>query len=129
MSRLQAPLADNASGLLMDRAPRSSTNWIAVIRTKEGVEIPCNVKDVSKSGAKIGVPSSYQLPESFMLKVIGKDFVLQVSLVWRSGNFVGVKIDQVGKLAVRVEADLTQNEATQASHHLIGSRRSRVSKF
>ncbi|MDB5645774.1 MAG: hypothetical protein JWQ05_1443, partial [Methylobacterium sp.] len=38
------------------REERSPTNWIATIRLRDGTEIPCTVKDVSKSGAKIGIP-------------------------------------------------------------------------
>ena len=116
-----------------ERATRAETNWIALIRTSEGVEIPCSVKDVSKTGAKIGVPASYPLPDSFMLKVLGKDFVCRVSLAWRRGHFAGVRIEQIGKIAQRPPALPKQSDVSQctlgAQHKAIGSHRSRISSF
>ncbi|WP_103712234.1 PilZ domain-containing protein [Methylobacterium sp. V23] len=120
---------DDDSDLVL-RAPRAETNWIAIIRTLDGVEIPCNVKDVSRTGAQIGVPASCPLPDVFMLKILGKDFVCRVSLAWRKGNFVGVHIEQFGKIAPRGERiEDTKAQATDASYKAIGIRRSRVSAF
>jgi len=114
----------------IERAPRNETNWIATIRTFDGAEIPCTVKDISKTGARIGLPSSCQLPDSFMLKVIGKDFVCRVSLAWRKGNFVGVHIEQFGKVASKVRnVEEAKSQAHDASYKAIGARRSRVSTF
>ena len=120
---------DDNSDLAL-RAPRAETNWIAMIRTLDGVEIPCNVKDVSKTGAQIGVPASCPLPNIFMLKIIGKDIVFRVSLAWRKGNFAGVHIEQIGKLAPKVErAPEPRQQTVDASYKAIGVRRSRVSSF
>lgn len=80
------------------REERSPTNWIATIRLRDGTEIPCTVKDVSKSGAKIGVASAQVLPEVFMLRIIGRDFLCLVRLAWRRGDYVGVRIERVGKV-------------------------------
>jgi hypothetical protein len=114
----------------VERAPRNETNWIATIRTYEGVEISCTVKDISKTGARIGLPSSCQLPDKFMLKVIGKDFVCRVSLAWRKGNFVGVHIDQFGKIAPKTEnTEEAKAQTTDGSYKAIGVRRSRMSSF
>ncbi|WP_292513227.1 PilZ domain-containing protein [Methylobacterium sp.] len=112
------------------REPRSETNWIALIRLLDGTEISCNVKDISKSGARLGVPSRYELPETFMLKVVGRNFVCLVKLAWRRGNYVGVRIERVGKLPdpVRVEEPAVAN-STAPEYKAIGSRRSRVSSF
>jgi hypothetical protein len=120
---------DNNSDVIA-RAPRADTNWIAIIRTLDGVEIPCNVKDVSKTGARIGVPASCPLPDVFMLKIVGKDIVCRVSLAWRKGNFVGVHIEQFGKVAPRVEKAVeTRQQTADASYKAIGVRRSRMSSF
>lgn len=81
-----------------ERAPRSDTNWAGVIRTTDGLEIGCKIKNVSKTGAKIAVSEAYHLPETFMLK-FGKDFVLRVRLAWRKGNFAGLKVEQITKLS------------------------------
>ncbi|POR40270.1 hypothetical protein CRT23_24795 [Methylobacterium sp. V23] len=65
-----------------------------------------------------------------MLKILGKDFVCRVSLAWRKGNFVGVHIEQFGKIAPRGERiEDTKAQATDASYKAIGIRRSRVSAF
>lgn len=120
---------DDNSDVIM-RAPRADTNWIAIIRTLDGVEIPCNVKDVSKTGARIGVPASCPLPDVFMLKIVGKDIVCRVSLAWRKGNFVGVHIEQFGKIAPKAEqAEEKKRETADASYKAIGVRRSRMSSF
>ena len=128
MSSESQPLP--GEGLFGEREARTDTNWIAVIRTSEGIEIPCTVKDVSKTGAKIGVPASYHLPENFMLRVLGKDFVCKVAMAWRKGNFVGVRIERIGKLPQRhAETVADAGKAAASQHQAIGSRRSRISAF
>ena len=126
-------MPEGATSSFGARAPRNETNWIGVIRTSEGVEIPCTVKDVSKTGAKIGVPASYSLPDSFMLKVVGKDFVCRVTLAWRKGHFVGVRIEQIGKVAQKRAVAAEHPEAPKITvgtqHKAIGSHRSRISSF
>lgn len=113
-----------------ERAPRNETNWIGLIRTFDGIEIPCTVKDISKTGAKIGVPASYHLPDSFMLKVVGKDFVCRVRLAWRRGHFAGLVIEQIGKIASKpTPVGEVHRTAADTSYKAIGTRRSRVSTF
>jgi hypothetical protein len=112
-----------------EREARAETNWIGVIRTSEGIEIPCTVKDVSKTGARIGVPASYHLPETFMLRVLGKDFVCKVAMAWRKGNFVGVRIERIGKLPQKQAETIADSETVASKHQAIGSRRSRISAF
>ncbi len=92
--------ADKPDELVSRREDRNSTNWIATIRLADGSEIPCTVKDVSKSGAKIGVPGRQPLPDTFLLRVIGKDFLCRVRLAWRRGDYAGVRIERVGKVPV-----------------------------
>ncbi|CAA2139592.1 MULTISPECIES: PilZ domain-containing protein [Methylobacterium] len=95
------------------REDRNSTNWIANVRLPDGREIPCTVKDVSKSGAKLGIPAYHALPESFLLRIIGRDFVCMVKLAWRRGDYVGVRIERVGKVAPpRVRDEPPQPVAT-----------------
>ena len=80
------------------REERSPTNWIATIRFRDGTEIPCSVKDVSKSGARICVGANQALPPVFMLRIIGRDFLCLVRIAWRRGDYVGVRIERVGTL-------------------------------
>lgn len=69
---------DAGQAAFSDRAQRNKTDWLGLIRTPDGHENPCTVEDVPNTGAKIAVPASYALPDSFMLKVVGKDFVVRV---------------------------------------------------
>ncbi|MBB2961628.1 PilZ domain-containing protein [Methylobacterium sp. R2-1] len=112
------------AALIARREERTSTNWIALIRLFDGTEIPCNVKDISKSGAKLGVPETYVLPSAFMLRIVGRDFVLRVNLAWRRGNYAGVRIERIAKLTVPEEKKAVTEEQTP-DYSSIGTRRSR----
>ena len=106
------------------RAPRNTTNWIGLIRTPDGAETPCTVKDVSKTGAKIGVPAHIELPNDFMLKIIGMDYVCSVNLAWRAGSLAGVRILQLAKLPPKPLTTQHQAEAAdRAPHQSLGTRR------
>ena len=103
-------------GTVARREERNPTNWIATIRLRDGTEIPCNVKDVSKSGAKIGVPAYHPLPDTFILRIIGRDFLCMVKLAWRRGDYAGVRIERVGKVPppVAPAADRSEPAAPRA---------------
>lgn len=90
---------ESPGGYVQRREARRDVNWIGLIRLPDGSEIPTTVKDISQSGAKLAVPSSYVLPRRFMFKVIGQNFVCAVQLAWRRGDYAGVRIERVGKLA------------------------------
>lgn len=107
------------------REERTATNWIALIRLFDGTEIPCNIKDISKSGAKLGVPEAYILPASFMLRILGRNFVLRVNLAWRRGNYAGVRIERIAKLTVAEEKKPAATDQLPPNYSSIGSRRSR----
>ncbi|GJD83385.1 PilZ domain-containing protein [Methylobacterium haplocladii] len=80
------------------REERTEANLIAVIRLPDGSDIRCVVKDVSKSGAKLGIPRGCALPETFLFKVNGRDFVFQVRLAWQRDCYAGVRIERIGRL-------------------------------
>jgi len=80
-----------------ERSPRSETDWPGAIRTSDGLEIQCKIKNVSKTGAKVEVSEAYYLPETFLLK-FGKNFVCRVRLAWRRGRFTGLKVEQISKI-------------------------------
>ncbi len=113
------------AALVARREERTTTNWIAMIRLFDGTEIPCNVKDISKSGAKLGVPASYELPATFMIKILGRDFVLRVNLAWRRGNYAGVRIERIAKLPVPEEKKAPASPEPTPDYRSIGSRRER----
>ncbi|GJE57460.1 PilZ domain-containing protein [Methylobacterium thuringiense] len=122
----------NGSNAMITRAEeRRDTTWIAMIRLDDGTEIPCTVKDVSKSGAKLGGPSNCLLPETFRFRVLGRDFVCSVKLAWRRGEYAGVVIEQVGKLkppAVQ-EPAAAPPQATPDGNKVLQARRSRFSGY
>lgn len=119
--------ADAPQAQVDRREERKDTNWIAVIRLLDGTEIACNVKDVSPSGARLGIPSTQELPDTFMMKVVGRDFVCLVRQAWRRGNFVGVHIERIGKLAPDKKAEAKPQQAS--GYTSLGSRQSKVSSF
>ena len=80
------------------REERTETSMVATIRLKDGTEIPCIVKDVSKSGAKLGIPRDCVLPESFMFKMNGRDFIFLAKLAWQRDRYAGVRIERIAKL-------------------------------
>jgi len=65
-----------------------------------------------------------------MLKIIGKDIICRVSLAWRKGNFVGVHINQFGKIAPKTgNTEEAKAQIPDGSYKAIGVRRSRMSSF
>ena len=50
----------------------------------------CVVRDLSDSGAKLGVSSRAKLPPEFILWFVQRKLKLRVRLRWREGEFVGV---------------------------------------
>lgn len=113
------------------REERKATNWIAKIRFFDGNEIATSIKDISASGARLAIPESIELPERFMFRVIGHDFVCAVRVAWRRGSQVGVRIERVGKL----EAKPVKPQQVEASPETADAadpqrlRRSRISHF
>jgi hypothetical protein len=125
------PTSVDAALLERRSEARTSTNWIAMILLVDGTEIPCTVKDVSKSGARLGVPDTVVLPEIFQLKVLGYTFLFRVRLVWRSDHCTGVRIEQFGKTPPRVapEESKAPAEPPETYTALRGQRWSRFSRF
>ncbi|MCE4222860.1 PilZ domain-containing protein [Methylobacterium sp. C25] len=111
--------------------PRTPTNWIGKIRLSDGEEIACTVKDVSKSGARLGLPDTVALPESFQLKVVGYDFLFNVRSVWRKNHCAGVRIERFAKQPPpAIEPEKPKPEADPAeTSRLIGRRLSRFSPY
>ncbi|GEO98880.1 PilZ domain-containing protein [Methylobacterium haplocladii] len=122
-----------ADAALLERRsePRTPTNWIAMILLSDGTEIPCTVKDVSKTGARLGLPDTVALTEDFSLKVLGYAFLLRVKLVWRSGHCAGVRIERFGKAPPPAPAseDTKAPVKTVERYTALGCRRSRFSKL
>ncbi|AWN42771.1 PilZ domain-containing protein [Methylobacterium durans] len=71
---------------------RHETMRLATIILEDGEQIPCMIRDMSVSGAKLGVARRYQLPETFMLTIAGRNLTCRVQRAWRRGDFVGVSL-------------------------------------
>jgi hypothetical protein len=109
------------------REERKDTDWIAKIRLFDGQEIATTVKNVSPSGALLTVPETMELPDRFMFRVIGRDFVCAVKMIWRRGSSVGVQIERVGKLdpkAIKpIEAPAPESAAPELANSKVTGRR------
>ena len=85
-------------GHVARREKRVGTNLVGTIRLPDGTELPCVIRDISQSGAKLGVPGSRALPERFMFKMNQRDLIFQVRLAWRRQHYAGVRIERIAKL-------------------------------
>lgn len=54
------------------------------------VLVNCVIRDLSQTGAKLGVPSSARLPANSDLWLIQGEARMRVVVKWRDGDFVGV---------------------------------------
>ena len=50
----------------------------------------CVIRDLSDSGAKLGVSHKVKLPPEFTLWLVQRKMKLRVHLRWRDGDYVGV---------------------------------------
>ena len=53
----------------------------------------CIVRDLSDTGAKLGVSACANLPDRFDLRFVGNAHEVPVRLMWRSGNAAGVRFE------------------------------------
>ena len=83
------------------REARKNVSWVGHIKLHDGADLPCAIKDVSKSGAKIVVHSSFALSKSFDLIIDERNLILSVTVRWRQGNFVGIQIDRIRRIPGR----------------------------
>jgi hypothetical protein len=70
-------------------APRFRVLGHAQIITQAGAT-NCVVRDLSETGAKLGVSTHVRLPAEFDLWFVRRRLKLRVRVRWRKGEFVGV---------------------------------------
>ncbi|WP_143103661.1 PilZ domain-containing protein [Methylobacterium gossipiicola] len=99
MSNFAESIASEMIDPFIERSPRKDADWPGFIRTADGSEIECRIKNVSKTGARIEVSEVHFLPDTFLLK-FGKNFVCRVRLAWRKGKSSGLKVEQITKLEI-----------------------------
>ena len=65
-------------------------------------KVYCVVRDLSATGARLGIPRQAKLPQSFDM-VVRRKLKLRVVLKWRNGDFAGVAFLEPLSLATRME--------------------------
>lgn len=75
-------------------SPRYSTSMPATIVISHYDRVPCVVRDISDSGAKIGLSPRYALSSRFWIVFRHAGIALRASLVWREGAFAGIAFDE-----------------------------------
>ncbi len=53
--------------------------------------IDCRIIDITADGAQVAAPQGVELPDAFMLRLDSARVVGEAHVVWRKGEFVGVK--------------------------------------
>ena len=56
-----------------------------------GIRANCIIRDLSATGARLGVSSKIQLPEQFDVLLLKTESTRRVILRWRRGDFAGVQ--------------------------------------
>jgi hypothetical protein len=72
------------------KAPRLSVLGHAVIIAPAG-RANCIVRDISKTGARLGLSRDVKLPAAFDLFLVKTNSKRHVLLRWRAGDFAGVE--------------------------------------
>jgi hypothetical protein len=70
-------------------APRYRVLGHAQILGRNGA-VNCVIRDLSDTGAKLGVAASAKLPAEFDLWLVQRKVKLRARLMWRRGEFAGV---------------------------------------
>lgn len=73
-------------------AARRETMRLAKVILEDGETLPCVIRDLSLSGAKLSVARRHSLPREFLLSMTERDLTVPVRMAWRRGDFVGVTI-------------------------------------
>jgi hypothetical protein len=71
------------------RTPRTAVLGHVQIVTRGG-GINCVVRDLSDTGAKLGISRRAKLPDEFILWFVRRNIKLKARLRWREGDYAGV---------------------------------------
>ncbi|HXQ09398.1 MAG TPA: PilZ domain-containing protein [Caulobacteraceae bacterium] len=76
-------------------APRRRVLLSAVVVNREFDAIfPCQVRDVSDTGARLAIPDSFLVPAGFWLIAVSSGLAYEASLVWRRYPHAGVALGE-----------------------------------
>lgn len=74
------------------RKPRRLLRYRArVLVDRNGKSLPCNIVDISESGARIVLETDETLPKRFLLLLASRGGLRDCRQVWREGSTLGVE--------------------------------------
>jgi hypothetical protein len=95
------------------RAPRTAVLGHVQIVTREG-GINCVVRDLSDTGAKLGISRRAKLPDEFVLWFVRRNVKLKARLRWRDGDYAGVSFSGTESLQTR-----SRPRAAKSQKHIL----------
>lgn len=76
-------------------APRRRVLLSAIVVNREFDAIfPCQVRDVSESGARLAIPDSFLVPAGFWLIAVSSCLAYDATLVWRRYPHAGIALGE-----------------------------------
>ncbi|MCC8945755.1 MULTISPECIES: hypothetical protein [Bradyrhizobium] len=89
------------------RIKRSVINRSALVSfSMRGRSMPCVVRDATNSGASLRLPGATVIPTSFHISFGNFASSRACQLIWRDGDFLGIRWTLQGELLARDAADL-----------------------
>jgi hypothetical protein len=88
------------------RDPRQRSLLGARIKAGPGGSTTCLVRNIGSQGAKLAISGAVPLPEAFPLTIDKQRETRTVHLVWRTGDFVGVRFTPAPAAAMPVPLHL-----------------------
>jgi hypothetical protein len=85
-----------------DRPPRTDARHrvlkgAAIVFNQGNSVIDCQVRDLSRRGARLKVPSTRDIPDVFDLRIHTESAMLACCVVWRTSTALGIVFRQNGK--------------------------------
>jgi PilZ domain len=82
-----------------ERAPRNKVRVRAIATSPvNSFSLPCIIRNMSADGAKIYTKNLDYLPDKILLEIAGVENGMQAQIIWRQGNYAGIKIDWTNTL-------------------------------
>jgi len=91
-----------AKTFFLKRAPRHSVNLNAWVQQTGALAIQeCRVIDVSRTGVRLEVENTHNIPDNFLLSFSKSDPGYRASVIWRRGTEVGAEFSSANPLRPR----------------------------
>ena len=79
-----------ASGSDLRESPRKQARDSAMILLNAQRNLPCVVRDISATGARVGIPRHVFLPREFAFQIPSSNMHVRARMKWRSGDHIGI---------------------------------------